>query len=193
MVESSILEEFQKQYSGDLVLKVANYIKKRLGTVEILKSGKQFVEGCTVDDIISQAIEHTLNNWDFVKHPDLFLHLLSVVNTMLYNHFHSFEFKNRTKIIENSSIYDERDSFWDRIVGDSSPTLLAELNDIKDKCYKVVENDPELSDLLLYYLSGCSRKEISADMDITVKEVDNMMKRLRRKLETNLPYLKKEI
>jgi DNA-directed RNA polymerase specialized sigma24 family protein len=188
MVHNSILEEFEKQFSEETLQRLTFYVLNVKKISVLLQGSTQFPRGSTNEDIAYKAIEDTLTGdrvWNMDKHPDLYSHLISTVNSILSNHFKSFEKNNRDI---PSDFFDETDysSFWDMVISDSNPQIITEANEIEEQCFKLVEDDSELSDLLLYILEGNERKDISEMTGKPMKEINNSMKRLFRKLRANL-------
>jgi DNA-directed RNA polymerase specialized sigma24 family protein len=185
MVDNSVLEEFEKQFSEETLQRLTSYVLRIKKISVLLQGSTQFPRGSTKEDIALKAIEDTLTGerkWNMEKHPNLYSHLISTVNSIVSNHFKSFEKNNRDL---PSDIFEENDysSFFDAIVSDSNPRIIVEANEIKEQCFKLVENDPELSDLLLYIIEGYERKDISTTTGKSITEINNSMKRLLRKLK----------
>jgi len=192
MDEKEILEELHNQDWDSIILRTTNYVKKRLGTFELIKGSKLFARGSSAQDITFKAIQLLFDGerkWNKKVHPELTQHLISTVNSLLSNHFNSYEGVNRTIIYEiNNDL--EFESFWDKIISDSSPNELLEFSETYNECLKIIEDDLDLSDLLLYITDGYDRKEIAKMMNKSIAEIDNMKKRLRRKLNNELSIRK---
>ncbi len=192
MDENELLEELRNKDWKTLILKGTNYVQKRLSATEILNGSKRFARGLSAKDIVFKAIELLFvgeRKWNKNAHPDIFQHLISTINSLLYEHFHSFEKEKRNIIHENNGEF-ELDSFWDNLISDSSSQENAEYNEILEEALKIVENDNDLAELLLYIIDGYDRKEIAKTMNKSIKEIDNMKKRLRRKLNNELSIRK---
>ncbi|MCX6175375.1 MAG: hypothetical protein NTZ27_11535 [Ignavibacteriales bacterium] len=188
MDENDLLEELKNQDWKTMILKAANYVQKKLQATSLVKGSKQFARGTEAKEIVFKAIELLFvgeRKWNKKVHPELFQHLISTINSLLYEHLHSFENKKRTIINETDNEI-ESDSFWDNILSDSSPKELIEYKEILDECLKIVEDETELTDLLLYVIDDYDRTEIAQKMNKSIKEIDNMKKRLRRKLNNEL-------
>lgn len=195
MEEKEYLEELRNQDWDSIILRSTNYVSKRLGTFELVKGSKQFARGSTAQDVTFKAIELLFvgeRKWNKNIHLELYQHIISTINSLLYEHFHSFE-KERRTIIHDSINEIEPDSFWDKIISDSSPQNLLEYDEVKNECLKIVENEPELADLFLYIIAGYDRKNIAEIMNRSITEIDNLKKRLKRKLNSELSVRKARI
>lgn len=192
MEENELLEELRHQDWDSIILKATNYVQKKLQAANLINGSKQFARHSSSKDIVFKAIELLFTSerkWNKQVHPELFLHLISTINSLIYEHLHSFEHEKRT-IIKESENEMESSSFWDNILSDSSPQELSEYKEIYNECLTIVEDDPELVDLLLYVIDNYDRNEIAIKMNKSITEIDNMKKRLRRKLNNELSIRK---
>ncbi|NWF89103.1 MAG: hypothetical protein HXY50_06525 [Ignavibacteriaceae bacterium] len=192
MDEIGQLEELKNQDWKTIIPRATNYVLNKLKITVLLKGSKQFARGTEAKEIVFKAIELLFTGerkWNKEVHPEIFQHLISTINSLVNEHHHSFESEKRLLVNDNNDGIDS-DSFWEKFLNDSSPQELTEYQEVFDECLKIVENEPDLPDLLLYMIADYDRTEIAKMMNKSIKEIDNMKKRLRRKLNNELSVRK---
>lgn len=192
MDEIGQLEELKNQDWKTIIPRATNYVLNKLKITVLLKGSKQFARGTEAKEIVFKAIELLFTGerkWNKEVHPEIFQHLISTINSLVNEHHHSFESEKRLVVNDNNDGIDS-DSFWEKFLNDSSPQELTEYQEVFDECLKIVENEPDLPDLLLYMIADYDRTEIAKMMNKSIKEIDNMKKRLRRKLNNELSVRK---
>lgn len=167
------LKELKKLTNKDYVELVA-FAEKRLA---ILFSGRKIPQGRSGKDFVQEIITKVLEgvrNWNIESTPDFKKFLFSSVKSEISNFARS---KLSSAEFDTDSDYE----FWAALIDSENFHERKIQSELVDYVYEqICEIDENLGTLLLFELESCGATEIAKEMSLSVNEVYNMRKRLRR-------------
>jgi RNA polymerase sigma factor (sigma-70 family) len=138
------------------------------------------------EDIINEIIEKVIDgkrSWDMDRVPDInkfmFMQILSVVDN---------KYKKEKNLISSEVYNSEDESFYYRDDYTSILNLdeIYKRQDIMEafsRCYNELETDTEMGLVFLAWKEGKESKEIAEEFGLTVKQVEAIKQKIRRKLK----------
>jgi DNA-directed RNA polymerase specialized sigma24 family protein len=135
-----------------------------------------------VNEIIVKVID-SVRAWDMDRVPDInkfmYMQILSVVDN---------KFQKEKRLVSSERYNKEDDSFY--VTSDLISNLdLDEIYKQQDiietltRCYNEIEKDTELGVVFLSWGEDNKSQEIAEEFDLTVKEVEAIKQKIRRKLK----------
>ncbi len=127
-----------------------------------------------------QSIYEGRRKWDYITTPDLLKHLKSIVDSKVSHLLDTAEHRRRVYHLQHE---DENGVEPLDNIKSSFDNPLEELiaKDIIEQIYKyaVEKNDEEVQLMLLAIEAGCKGSEISEQTGLSLKDVNNALKRLK--------------
>lgn len=176
------LDKLESQDWKSIIVKLTAEVRFRLFTLK----DKKMLEGKTPYDIAIEAIEKLYTGerkWDFEKDPDILKFLkYNVIKSMTNNLFETINRKSIVFIKNNEDFNEDIEYDFFRKFG-IEDELERELyaKELLDDIEKELKNEDEWQ-IFNYRLDGLKNSEISNELGIPIKEVENIMKRIKRKL-----------
>ncbi|OQA22611.1 MAG: RNA polymerase factor sigma-70 [Chloroflexi bacterium ADurb.Bin360] len=140
-------------------------------------------EGYTIEDVVQEVIVKTLSGvrkWDPEKGPLLpwlYAQSRSILDALAQSasHRHEMHIPDMEVLIAAQSL-DPLEIIIER-------EREAQIRHKTETLIEIVEEDPELQEVLQVILAGCEPRprHIALELGISVREVDNRLKRLRRR------------
>lgn len=148
------------------------------------KDKKNLPKGNETEDLIQEAIYKVITGerrWDPQKEPDLVKYLKMTIRSLVRNLLVSADHKKVGKLAgvdENGNFYEDfadiDQNFEDSI----------EQDDIWARIIEITKSDDEVQLVLMYMVDGITtRKELAEALGLPATEIDNIMKRLKRKIQ----------
>lgn len=139
------------------------------------------------EDVVYEAITQLLTgqrNWDEKRFPDVTIVLKGIIKS-LFSHIRSQKYnKTRSRPKDKDGNEINVDEFADQreLSHKNNPTMALELEQTKSIIENALENDDEAMEVYLAIIDGHIKpKDIAKTINVSVKEVNNRLKRLRRK------------
>ena len=165
---------FEKKY--DILVAFAQYLLK----LKIV--GNYTPKGQEAEDIVQNAIKGCLlgrRNWNPQKVPDPLKFLMGVIKSNVSHLTDSSDVKKR--YIPGQ--FDDNDRFWEDII-DSQPSVQVclEAQELWDKLLRSADGDDEMETVMLHLMEGYKRKDIIKETGLSDRQFDNILKKIRRKV-----------
>jgi len=138
------------------------------------------------EDIVNEIIEKVIDGvrtWDMDRVTDInkfmYMQILSVVDN---------KFNKEKKLVASDAYNREDDSFYTINNIPNNPELdeIYKQQDIMEafaRCYNEIEKDTEMGLVFLSWKDGKESREIAEEFGLTVKEVEAIKQKIRRKLK----------
>ena len=138
------------------------------------------------EDIVYEIIEKVINGkrtWDMDRVPDINKFMYVQIRSVVDNKF------NKEKKLVSSDAYNrENDSFYtiNNIPNNLELEEIYKQQDIMEafaRCYNEIEKDTEMGVVLLSWVKENESQEIAEEFGLTVKEVEAIKQKIRRRLK----------
>ena len=138
------------------------------------------------EDIVYEIIEKVIDGvraWDMKRVPDINKFMYMQIRSVVDNKF------NKEKKLVSSDAYNrENDSFYtiNNIPNNLELDEIYKQQDIMEafaRCYNEIEKDTEMGLVFLAWKDGKESREIAEEFGLTVKEVEAIKQKIRRKLK----------
>ena len=176
------LDKLDSQDWKSIIVKLTAHVSYRLFTLKDIK----MLEGKTPYDIAIEAIEKLYTGertWDYEKYPDILNFLkYNIIKSMTNNLFKTINKKSIVFIKNNENFNEDIEyDFFSKfgIEGELERELYAK--ELLDDIEKELKDGDEWQ-IFNYRLDGLKNSEISVELGIPINEVENIMKRIKRKL-----------
>ena len=187
------LEKLSPEELQKLIERLGLFAQERVGLAHLVWHGvagqARLPNGFTPEDLVSEAILAGINgreadgrNWNKKRYPTIEKFLRSVIRSMVSHLASSAE--NRDTVGLPNDKDEDTDAIQDfPACRKPSPREQAASAEFWALLKKNVEDDPDLEMLLMAMEDGYKRSELVDVLGKTLDEIDNLKKRLRRKLE----------
>ena len=182
-----LLDNYDWEDTAPRLLKYALQKVRCLTWKGVPKSGE------IAQEVVQEAIVKTFSgerSWFPEKHPDLFIHLKSVIKSLIS---HAVNSMHNTKHVFESSIYPENNtSFFEKKESEVTSPLQNILEEEAEKeanefLYNLTDylhDDTALIKLLECFIDGINKpRDIAKKLNIDIAAVYNLQKRMRRAYE----------
>lgn len=183
----------------DLMLYAANKAVKKPSWRKISRSECDEVilaQGKGLYDVVLEALQSVFTEkdeagkkraWNMETSPDLIAYIKSAIDSILSNLVNSSDNKqNENDPLDNSVISDDKinPAFSKSSISPSENDLVNKIffQDVDKRLSNLIKEDKQLEDYYILVLSDLKRREIAAEMKISVDDVTNLQKRLHRML-----------
>jgi|GEM_PF-2419050 len=155
----------------------------------VIRSEKDSVDP---EHFVTVAIEKTfegVRKWDFIRFPDITIHLKGVVKSLISSHFKS---SNRsivnsgqeTNVTEFAPAYEDEaapiENQADEIGTDENPELVLINNETLEEIEKAFGDDNDSYIIFCEWLEGSPPRDIAEAFEIPVTEIYNAIKKGKR-------------
>lgn len=175
----ALKDELDKYEWSPILNTLRTYVIYRLKfKYYISPTAEKRLSGEQVDDIVHRAVESVWLEervWDIHKEPDLLKHLKSIIDSQLYNGIiKSSQFQNQV----TTDLFDLAEQ---KQASDNNEEVLNAKLAI-EAMRKLLLEDKGASKVFDHFINGLPPREIAEETGIEVAEVNNILKRMKRKL-----------
>ena len=202
--DPTIHEELKKADWDAALPKVLKYAVSRAKIFKWL--GNEVEPEALVQEAIARAygigIRGNYRNWNMETCPDLGDFLIGIIRSMTsHKAEHEAEFPKESLFNADGSPRDEKIlKSIDETAGAFKPKTPEEeiienenLQAFKDELDRLSDEDEDLGMIILWLEDGVSRpRHIAEETGFDIKKVNNLLKRLRRRLEHHKPKIKRQ-
>ncbi|KFF16940.1 hypothetical protein [Flavobacterium hydatis] len=187
MIDSKTLDRLKNidERSWGLIYKsLVLYASNKLNKVGFeIRTEKDSVDAEHFAVLAIEKVFTGVRKWDYNKHPNITHHLIWVVKSLISSHFKSSSRSivnagGSNELLSDSEEYDNYDELTDEEIRirDIPDEILIE-NEFWDKIEKSFGENKNDHAIFCEWLEGASRREISKELDIPMKEINNSIKR----------------
>lgn len=177
------LRDIDDRAWGVIYKKLVLYASNKLNKANFaIRSEKDSVDAEHFACLAIEKVFTGVRKWDFDRYPDVTIHLIWVVKSLLSSHFKSSSRSivnagGSEKLLVDSDEHEEYDELSDEEIRirDIPDEILIE-EQFWDKIAEAFENIDDHT-IFCEWLEGSPRREIAKDLDIPIKEINNSIKR----------------
>ncbi|MDI5887675.1 hypothetical protein [Flavobacterium yafengii] len=187
MIDSKTLERLRSidERSWGLIYKsLVLYASKKLNKAGFeIRSEKDSVDAEHFATLAIEKVFTGVRKWDFEKYPDITHHLIWVVKSLISSHFKSstrsiVKVGGPEELLSDNEDYENYDELTDQEIRLSDiPDEIFIENEFWGKIEKTFGENKDDYVIFSEWLQGCSRKEISKELNIPINEINNSIKR----------------
>lgn len=147
--------------------------------------------GIEPKDVVHQAIQELLaegkRTWDDKEYPDVTVPLRGIIRSIMSHTKNQAYYKDRVRPKNEDGKELDVDDF--PCTDDKNPQTSLDFSRLRRKIETAIEGDDDLLDIYFAILEGYDpSQEIAEYLGISVKEVNNRLRRLRRKCQNEIEY-----